>query len=266
MTGCGAGIGEAVMRSLASGGYLVVGIERDHKLKTRAEAIVGGRGSVLLGDVRDRSVLDEAADRARRAAPLGGWVNNAGIETRGALHEIDAAKFEELLAVDLMAFVWGCQIAVRSFMQQRSTGSIVNISSLHGRMGYSNWAAYDVAKGGVDALTRYIAVEYGPAGIRANAVAPGSVRTEMHRRYIESTPQPTETERGMAAVVPLRRIAEPNEIASVVAFLLSDASSYLTGQSLPVDGGFSAAGGVFAPHPDLVAQYGLRDETEEPPT
>lgn len=88
----------------------------------------------------------------------------------------------------------------------------------------------------------------------------------MHGRYIASTPRPEETERGMASVVPLKRIAEPSEIASVVTFLLSDAASYVTGQSLPVDGGFSAAGGVFAPHPDLVAQYGLRDETEEPAT
>lgn len=255
-----------MIQALASAGYWVVGIERDRLLRDRAEANLAGRGNLLLGDVRDRSVLDEAAASARRAAPLRGWVNNAGIESRGALHEVDPSKLEELLAVDLMAFVWGCQVAVRSFMDQRSPGSIVNISSLHGRRGYSGWAAYDVAKGGVDALTRYVAVEYGPVGIRANAVAPGSVRTEMHKRYLESTPRPAETEREMAAVVPLRRIAEPNEIASVVVFLLSDTSSYLTGQSLPVDGGFSAAGGVFAPHPDLVARYRVGDEKEEPAT
>lgn len=266
VTGCGAGIGEAVIQALASAGYWVVGIERDRLLRDRAEANLAGRGNLLLGDVRDRSVLDEAAASARRAAPLRGWVNNAGIESRGALHEVDSSKLEELLAVDLMAFVWGCQVAVRSFMEQRSPGSIVNISSLHGRRGYSGWAAYDVAKGGVDALTRYVAVEYGPVGIRANAVAPGSVRTEMHKRYVESTPHPAETEREMAAVVPLRRIAEPDEIASVVVFLLSDTSSYLTGQSLPVDGGLSVAGGVFAPHPDLVARYRVGDEKEEPAT
>ena len=254
------------MRSLASAGYWVVGIEIDRPLKDRAETMLGRRGVVLLGDVRDRSALNEAAATARRTAPLHGWVNNAGIESSGALHEVDATKLDGLLAVDLMAFVWGSQVAVRSFIDQRSTGSIVNISSLHGRVGYANWAGYDIAKGGVDALTRYTAVEYGPVGIRANAVAPGSVRTEMHGRYIASTPRPEETERGMASVVPLKRIAEPSEIASVVTFLLSDAASYVTGQSLPVDGGFSAAGGVFAPHPDLVAQYGLRDETEEPAT
>lgn len=254
------------MRALTTAGYWVVGIERDSVLRDRAEATLEGHGTVLLGDVKDRSVLDEAAASARRSAPLRGWVNNAGIESRGALHQVDASKLEELLAVDLLAFVWGCQVAVRAFMEQRSPGSIVNISSLHGRRGYSGWAAYDVAKGGVDALTRYIAVEYGPVGIRANAVAPGSVRTEMHKRYIESTPRPSDTEREMAAVVPLRRIAEPDEIASVVVFLLSDSSSYLSGQSVPVDGGFSAAGGVFAPHPDLVARYSIDDEKDEPAT
>ena len=251
------------MLSLVSAGFWVVGIEVDSSLKGQAESTLGSRGVVLLGDVRDRPVLDEAAALARRTAPLYGWVNNAGIEASGALHEVDPAKLEQLLAVDLIAFIWGCQVAVRAFMEQRSTGSIVNISSLHGRVGYSNWAGYDVAKGGVDALTRYVAVEYGPVGIRANAVAPGSVRTQMHRRYVESTPHPAETERGMAAVVPLRRIAEPEEIASVVTFLLSDAASYLTGQSLPVDGGFSAAGGVFEPHPDLIARYGLGIDREE---
>lgn len=263
MTGCGAGIGEATLRSLSKSGYFVVGIERDEALSETARRTLGDRGEVLDGDVRDHAVLQEAATRARRGAPLQAWVNNAGIESRGALHEIDQPGLEHLLAIDLMAFVWGCQTAVRAFMDQRSPGSIVNVSSLHGQLGYSNWAAYDVAKGGVDALTRYIAVEYGPVGIRANAVAPGSVRTQMHHRYVASTANPAETERSMADVIPLRRIAEPDEIARIVTFLLSDEASYLTGQVLPVDGGLSAAGGIFELHPDLVRLYRLEDERDK---
>lgn len=263
VTGCGAGIGEAVMRSMASAGLWVVGIELDRSLRDQAEAALEGRGTVLLGDVRDRQLLGEAAVRARSEAPLHGWVNNAGVESRGTLHEIDAKRLEDALSVDLLAYVWGCQVAVRAFMEQRSGGSIVNVSSLHGRVGYSDWVAYDVAKGGCDSLTRYIAVEYGPVGIRANSVAPGSVRTQMHNRYISSTVEPAQTERTMAGLVPLRRIAEPSEVANVVAFLLSDAASYITGQSLAVDGGLSAAGGVFPAHPDLVAAYRLAGRSDE---
>jgi len=262
VTGCGAGIGEAVIRALGEAGYWVVGIELDQSLARAARLTLGDVGDVVTGDVRDRDVLEEAAKRARHGAPLQAWVNNAGIESRGPLHGLDATRFERSIAVDLMAVVWGCQVAVRAFMEQRSDGCIVNVSSLHGRAGYSDWAAYDIAKGGVDALTRYLAVEYGPVGIRANAVAPGSVRTQMHRRYVESTSDPAETERAMAAVVPLRRISEPEEVASVVTFLLSDAASYVTGQSIPVDGGVSAAGGVFEPNPDLVALYKLSSERD----
>lgn len=248
------------MRSLVKAGWFAVGIERDGVLRDRLLTSIDDHVDVVLGDVRDRSILEEAAKRARAKALLAGWVNNAGIESRAALHELEPTTLEKALAVDLMAFVWGCQVAIRAFMAQRSTGRILNVSSLHGRAGYSDWAAYDIAKGAVEALTRYIAVEYGPVGIRANAVAPGSVRTQMHERYVASTPDPSATERAMAAVVPLRRIAEPNEVASVATFLLSDAASYVTGQSVAVDGGVSVAGGVFPPHPDLVAIFGLTKE------
>ena len=102
--------------------------------------------------------------------------------------------------------------------------------------------AYDASKGGVDALTRNVAATYGPRRIRANAVAPGAVRTPQLERSIAASPDPAEHERKLSSLAPLKRIAEPNEIAAVVAFLLSDDASYLTGQSISVDGGWSTAG------------------------
>lgn len=255
VTGCGAGIGEATLRCLLQAGYYVVGIEREPALGRRAETLLNDRGRVLIGDVKDRNLLSQAATHARKAAPLHGWVNNAAIEALGALHELEPPGLEAQLAVDLLAFIWGSQVAVRTFMDQRSAGSIVNVSSVHGRRGYPDWATYDIAKGGIDALTRYIAVEYGPAGIRANGVAPGSVRTQMHKRFVDATPDPAATEHDMAGVIPLRRIADPDEIGKVITFLLSDSASYLTGQTIAVDGGTSVAGGVFQPHEDLLARY-----------
>lgn len=258
VTGCGSGIGAATLLRLSREGHYVVGLELDPAGAAAAQQAVGNAGTVLRGDVRDRELLQQAAAEARRTAPLWGWVNNAGIEARGTLHGMTPDVLQHQLEVDLLAFVWGTQIAVQAFLDQGTPGSIVNISSLHGRLGYPGWAGYDVAKGGVDSLTRYAAVEYGPAGVRVNAIAPGSVRTAMHVRYVSAAPDPARLEAEMAAVVPIRRIAEPDEIAAVAAFLLSDSASYLTGQCIAVDGGFSIAGGVFETHPDVAAALNRR--------
>jgi NAD(P)-dependent dehydrogenase (short-subunit alcohol dehydrogenase family) len=142
--------------------------------------------------------------------------------------------------VNLLGYYWGCAEAVQSFLSNGLSGTIVNISSVHGRASYANSAAYDVSKAGVDGLTRYVAVEYGPRGIRANAVAPGGVRTPMHESFVAAADDPVAVEEMAARDHPLRRIAEPAEIASVVNFLLSNAASFITGQSIAVDGGLTA--------------------------
>jgi glucose 1-dehydrogenase len=154
---------------------------------------------------------------------------------------------------------WGCSAAVRQFVQQRSGGAIVNISSVHGRAGYPGWAAYDAAKGGIDALTRHIAVSYGAFGIRCNAIAPGGVRTPHLERFVRDSADPAETQREMDDSHPLRRIAEPREIASVAAFLLSGEASFVSGQSLAVDGGLTAGCMTFPVDSALARHYGLPD-------
>jgi glucose 1-dehydrogenase len=257
VTGCGRGIGRAIFERLRSDGYVVVGLERDPETAADAGRDLGDGGEVVVGDASDRETMDALATTAARRAPLAGWVNNAGTAGLGTLHAPIPEEVAEVFGVYLGGCFWGCSAAVRRFIEQRSGGAIVNISSVHGRAGYPGWAAYDAAKGGVDALTRHIAVSYGALGIRANAIAPGGVRTPHLERFVRESPDPAETEREMNDSHPLRRIAEPREIASVASFLLSAEASFVTGQSLAVDGGLTAGCMTFPVDAELAAHYGL---------
>jgi glucose 1-dehydrogenase len=240
VTGCGQGIGRAILERLRDDDYFVVGIEQAEAVAADAREALAGQGAVVHGDVTDRAVLENAAERARAAADLGAWVNNAAIMRTTNLHAPVAEDVTRVLDVNLLACYWGCSTAVRAFLEQRTPGAIVSISSVHGRVAYSDAAAYDISKAGVDALTRYVAVEYGPVGIRANAIAPGGVRTPLYERFVAESDDPQRVDRESAHAHPLRRIAQPREIAAVASFLVSDEASFVSGQSIAVDGGLTA--------------------------
>ena len=240
VTGVGSGIGRAILKQLVADKYFVVGIENSEAAAKSVAAEFGNSVLIINEDLCQEGVFEKAAKEASKVAPLTSWVNNAGIALGGNLHNPNPTEVQRLFDVNLMGVYWGCSAAIKSFIENKISGSIVNISSIHGRSAFNGWAAYDAAKGGVDALTRYICVEYGPLGIRANAIAPGAIRTEMLSKVISDAEDPAKTELDMAMIHPLERLGEPSEIAEVASFLLSKKASFLTGQSIAVDGGATA--------------------------
>lgn len=256
MTGCGQGIGRAIFERLALDGYAVLGIEINADRAAEVADAAATPAEVLVGSSSDRRFLDEAVTRASALGNFWGWVNNAAIDTPTNLHAPVPEDVEQVFSVNLFGYYWGCSAAIRALLQARSAGAIVNISSAHARVAYSNAVAYDASKAAVEALTRYIAVEYGPLGIRANAVAPGAVRTPMAQKLLDAAADSAQAEAEMARPHPLRRIAEPGEIASVVAFLLSEDSSFVTGESIAVDGGLTARSCDFELDPTLARLQG----------
>jgi NAD(P)-dependent dehydrogenase (short-subunit alcohol dehydrogenase family) len=256
VTGAGDGIGRAIAIRLAADGWHVVGLEIDKQTSAALAAELGEGNTTVTGDAADRDVLKAAREAAEGLAPLRGWVNNVGIAVMGNLHEPNVEDVDRVIRVNLMSQFWGASEAIRTWVGKRTTGAIVNVSSVHGRSAFNMWAAYDVAKAGIDALTRYIAVEYGPIGIRANAVAPGAIRTSLVDRVIRDSPDSAIAEKEMSIIHPLERIGEPAEVAAATAWLLSDEASFVTGQSLAVDGGMTARSYRYNPDAALLAMYG----------
>lgn len=240
LTGGGAGIGEGIAQVLADRGWHVVVNDVDAEAAQRVAHAVGG--TALPGDVRkDPPVL--VRDAVAVNGSLHALVNNAGIIRRSHLSETTESDLDLVYEVNLKAMVRLSQSALAHLAQ--SGGAVVNISSIAAENPQPGAGFYSMSKAGVTAFTRQAAEEWGPLGVRINAVAPGLIRTAM-AEAVYSIPELYEKRRMM---MPLRRIGTPAEIGKVVAFLLSDDASYVSGQIIAVDGGFTQTLIAHLPHP-----------------
>lgn len=237
ITGATRGIGFAIAQAFhAAGARIVVngrsadGVERTLAAFDHDSAVHGIRADV--GKVDDAThLIDGAVDHFGRLDIL---VNNAALANPVAhFLDLEPSLWQAVLETNLTSAFLCSRRAARHFVSTGTSGVIVNVSSFSAQRAHRSLAAYDAAKGGVEALTRAMALDLAPFGIRVNAVSPGPIRTPG-----AGNDSPDANRRG--AVVPLGRIGEPAEVAAVVEFLASDAASYMTGQCVVVDGGATA--------------------------
>lgn len=242
ITGAGRGIGAAAARLFArEGARVLLAARTEAQLKAVAEEIraAGGTAEYVVCDLADAASVRAAVDRA---VNLYGRLdiafnNGATIQQPGPMDQMSEADFDHIYDVNLKG-VWLAMVAeIAAIRTTAGTGAVVNNSSVGSLMGNPELPAYGAMKRAVNSLTESAAVTYGPEGIRVNAIAPGATATEMIRTWEKGSPGLRER---LTAHTPLRRTADPQEIAQAAAWLLSDRSSYVTGTVLRVDGGARA--------------------------
>ncbi|MFC6836873.1 SDR family NAD(P)-dependent oxidoreductase [Halomarina ordinaria] len=244
VTGAGAGIGEATARRCAEEGATVIVTDVNEETASEtADAIedAGGRAVSHTLDVTDGERFHDLVTATAEEYGLDGIVNNAGTGHPPAYTEdLDAGVLEFVLDVNVRGVWHGCRAAL-PVMKEQGHGAIVNVASLAAILGLPRQAVYSLTKGAVLNFTRAVAAEAGPTGVRANAVCPGFIDTDLGRQYFESRDDPETARARMEAQYPLKRLGEADEIADVALFLLSEESSYVTGHGLVVDGGYSVS-------------------------
>lgn len=236
VTGASAGIGQATAVRLAKDGFHVfihyhrnaVGAE-----KTLSMALAGsGSAEVLSFDVKDKTAVDTMLEPRFKDRPLDILVNNAGIHKDNLAGMMSDLEFQEVMETNVFGAFYLLRWAIRKMIRQRS-GGIVNVASLAGQVGNVGQLNYSASKAALIAMTKTLSQEVGSRGIRVNAVAPGLIDTEM----LKSIPHLED----LVARIPLKRLGTAEEVASAVAFLCSNESSYITGHTLSINGGLFPA-------------------------
>ncbi len=234
ITGGGSGIGEGIARAMAAAGARVIVADRNAEGAARVAASIGGDAASYELDVTDRAACDAlAATIARDIGAISILVNNAGIIRRGKVEDGNTrADWDATMSVNLD----GPYNMVTAFLAQlkATQGAVINIGSIQSFVALPNSAAYTTSKGGVRALTKALAIELSPQGIRVNAIGPGLIATPLNA----DARQNPDYMRNFEQRIPLGRLGEPADIAGPAVFLASDLARYVTGVTLPVDGGF----------------------------
>ncbi|MFT4115551.1 SDR family NAD(P)-dependent oxidoreductase [Bradyrhizobium sp.] len=237
VTGGGAGIGRGIALGLAAVGAHVVVLDRDETGSAVAAEIrgSGGRAEFFTCDVTsDDSVARVAGEITAKVGRAAILVNNAGTMLPGGLDAVSLADWERILSLNLTGYLRCARVFGEPMLAQGS-GAIVHVASISASFPQSYSGAYSASKAGVVMLSRQLAVEWGPQGVRSNVVSPGMIRTPMTEAIYQS-PGVHDARR---ALVPARRIGTPADIADAVVFLASARASYITGEEIVVDGGFT---------------------------
>jgi 3-oxoacyl-[acyl-carrier protein] reductase len=199
----------------------------------------GGAAIALHADVSVRDDCDRmVAETVAAFGRVDVLYNNAAVQMSGRLVECTEDEWDRTIATNLNAVFWACRAAL-PVMLEGARGSIINTASVLGLIGSEGYVAYGAAKAGLVALTRQIAVEYGPA-VRANVIAPGSIDTPRFRKVAEEMDDTEGFLSGLAKVIPLRRLGTAEDVAGIALFLASDLSAYVSGAIVPADGGLAA--------------------------
>ncbi len=236
ITGAGQGIGRACAVTFASKGANLVLFDKNPETLSKVAHEVGEMGRKVMSDVLDLTNLERLQEVARKARKIGLTdilVNNAGFDRPGTTAKIEKKGFEEVLSIHVTVPLTLIQMFLPG-MRAAGWGRIINVSSVYGITGGKGEVAYSTAKAGIIGLTKSVAKECGQDGVTVNAVLPGltrtpTIETSMAERYKKT----------IIANTPLGRMAEPEEVANVIAFLASDEASFITGIALPVSGGWA---------------------------
>ncbi|MBK0421899.1 SDR family oxidoreductase [Leucobacter sp. CSA2] len=241
VTGATSGIGVEIARQLAERGFRVVVSGRSAERGREVEESLGERVRFVRAELTAEGAASRlVADAVAAFGRLDVLVNNAAIDHTGDLLEVGEDEIRSTFETNTFAAMNLLIAAARRMRDQGDGGAIINITSRLASIGVPTMGIYSASKGAMLAFTRAAAIDLAQYGIRVNAVAPGMTRTPLYQEWLDGLPDPEAEAERVAAAIPMGRIAEPADVAAVVSFLASPEAAYLTGTSIPVEGGYLA--------------------------